>query len=414
MELIEAITILDRLSIERCGRRLQPIEREIVTIAWDNKHYRDIEIYQEQTVKNKALQLWKALSQWLNIKVKKSNLRQIIEEFSFDRTSSTARMTSLREIPRANFYGRSIELRQLEDWIEIESSRLIFIYGIKGIGKTSIAQKLADNLSTKMEYIVWISLQDAPPLLDVLSSIIKQLGGGKSANLPRDRSRAIERTIDYLHKHRCLLILDNADEVLSHDRRDFTKSSLQDYTQFIDRVNSIDRHSCCVTILTEKFRAQDRNYRQLEVGKLDWRSCQRIIDDHELVGTPNEWDLLSKRSDGNPQDLTIIARTIRDVFDRQIASFLDTNVSSYERVETLLRERLDSLSEQEIDVLISISNQSGRTTLERLKTHIDGRIEADRIAIILDKLTRNSLVEVVSDRFILPKLIADYLNEYKV
>jgi hypothetical protein len=394
MQLSEALTILDRLSIQQSGRRLQSIEREILTISWENKPYRNVEQYQEQTVKNKALQLWQYLSELFNIKVKKSNVRQVLEDFSLHESSLDIWSANSCNIPRvrSNFYGRSSELRQLQYWIEVESSQSIFIYGAMGIGKTASAQKLADNLAARLDYIVWISLQKLPPLLDVLSSIIRQLGGGRSAQLPKNLSIAIDRTIGYLQKYRCLLILDNAEAVLSHDPRDTTNSLIQDYLRFIDRVNSVQHQSCCLTILEQKFSSPEYNYRQLELGSLDWRSCQRILDNYELVGSQSEWDLLVRKYDRNPRYLTIIAQTIEHVFHGKIGRFLDSTNSIYDRVQTMLVDRLDCLSPSEIYVLLSISMEGGSITLSQLQNNIGDIIEADRLAIILDKLTIYSLI----------------------
>jgi AAA domain len=417
MQLSEALTILDRLSLRKSGRRLQSIEREIVTIAWEDRRYRDVEKYQEQTVKNKALALWRYLTQLFDTKVKKSNLRQVLEDFSANEVSLEIWRTNSCNIPRgrSNFYGRSIELRQLQYWIEVESIQCIFIHGAMGIGKTSIAQKIAENLSARLDYVVRISLQKAPPLLDILSSIIKQLGGGRSAQLPQNISIAIDRTIGYLQKHRCLLILDDAEAVLNHDPRDSTHPSIQDYLQFIECVNLDQHRSCCLIILEQKFSSPDYSYRQLELGRLDWRSGQRILDNYELSGTQSEWELLVKKYDGNPRYLNIIARTIENGFFGKIGNFLDlNNLTIYDGVQTMLVDRLECLSPAEIYVLNSISMQGGSINLEQLKANIGETIEIDRLVTILDKLMINSLIEKSGDRYSLSKLISQSVRQYSI
>jgi DNA replication protein DnaC len=415
MQLSEALTILDRLSLQQSGRRLQSLEREIVTIAWEDRRYRDVEKYEEQTVKNKALALWRYLTQLFDTKVKKSNLRQVVEDFSAHEISPALWTTNSCNIPRgrSNFYGRSIELRQLQYWIEVESSQCIFIHGAMGIGKTAIAQKIAENLSARLDYVVRISLQKAPPLLDVLSSIIKQLGGGRSAQLPRNISIAIDRTIGYLQKHRCLLILDDAEAVLNHDPRDSTHPSIQDYLQFIERVNLDQHRSCCLIILEQNFSSPDYSYRQLELDRLDWRSCQRILDNYELSGTQAEWELLVKKYHGNPRYLNIIAQTIESVFSGKIDNFLDLhNLTIYDGVQTMLLDRLECLSPAEIYVLNSISIEGGSIGLEQLKSKVSDTIKIDRLVTILDELMMTSLIEGAGDRYSLSKLISQSVRQY--
>jgi predicted GTPase len=129
-----------------------------------------------QTVKNKALLLWKYLSQLLNTKVNKQNMREVLafQNFGgiFSPTSNSVAAADLH----AHAGGRSIELFQLRQWIETDRHKSIFIYGMKGIGKSYIAQKIAELLAPNLDYLVWIPLERPTPLIDLLSIIIKRIG----------------------------------------------------------------------------------------------------------------------------------------------------------------------------------------------------------------------------------------------
>jgi hypothetical protein len=235
MQLSEVLTLIDRLSLEQRGKRLDRIERAILDVSWENQTYQDINICQEQTAKNRARSLWVYLSKLLNTKVNKGNVREVLENLNvLGMGSRSSDPTSLSiDISRSN--GRSSELLQLQQWIEVDRHKLIFIHGMKGIGKSYIAEEIAKILSANLDYLVWIPLEKPTPLIDVLPAIIRRIGSGRSSKLSKNLSAAIDKTIGYLQQNRCLLILDNADAVFSNrqqttDNRQQTTDNRQQTT----------------------------------------------------------------------------------------------------------------------------------------------------------------------------------------
>jgi SpoVK/Ycf46/Vps4 family AAA+-type ATPase len=422
MNFLEVLTFLDRMSIEQRGRRLDRIEREILEISWENKPYKDIKICQEQTAKNKARLLWKHLSKILSTTVKKENVREILESLNMlgmGLRSSNTTTLSTAEIYLSN--RRSIELFQLRQWIEVDRHKLIFIYGMKGIGKSYVAQKIAEILSANLDYLVWISIERPTPLIDVLSIIIRRIGAGRSSKISNDLSTAIDKTIGYLQKNRCLLILENADAVLGNRQQTTEEADrlIEEYRMFFDRLNSIEHNSCCLTILEEKILNLDTNDRQLEIQGLDWQSCQKILAKDELKGTSSEWEILVEKYYGNLQYLKSIAPTIKNVFGGNIRNFLDANILVYDRIEGAIADLMANLSEQEMLVIVCLADRSQDMTLERLKDILSENIEYQKLVKILDKLTGRHLVKLDGDspgerlrqRFVLSDLVAEYVTD---
>jgi GTPase SAR1 family protein len=405
MDLHQSLAILDRLSIEQRSKHLEPLEREILRIAWEKKSYHQTESYQEQTVKNRAVKLWKYLSELLRIKVNKHNLRQVLEGLTSDQPSP-----QLDRTRRSKFYGRLTELWQLQQWIESEQSKLIFLHGMRGIGKTTLIRKLTENLPPNLDQVIWISLKTAPPLIEILPIIIKAVGGGRDAKLSKNIQTAIDKTIGYLKTNRCLLVFDNADLVFNPDERS-NQNLAPDYLQFFNRLNALTGNSCCLTITTEKYLQIQSSDRQLELSRLDRQSCQDLIYASELIGDTATWDSLIDQYQGNPQYLKIVANTISDIFAGNINKFLASNVLVYQQIETLLSQQLDLLSNSEISILIWLAIERRPIDLEQLQLIFSANLSHANTIKILDKLVRKYLIEVTAGIFTLPDLIREYITD---
>jgi energy-coupling factor transporter ATP-binding protein EcfA2 len=404
VKLARAFIIFDRLLMEKRGRGLESIEREILTISWEKDRYSSTKNYQEQTIKNKASRLWKDLSQILGTKIGKQNIRQILAELDLDPTLIDSTLIDL-DRTRSRFFGRVSELYILKSTIEVEQRKLVCLHGMQGIGKTTLVRQYTEQLSSKFDRVIWISLADAPALNEILSTIVKELAGGRSAKLARESSTAIAKTLSYLQQYRCLLILDNADALLNTETSQ-SETLQQIYQQFFEALERVEHRSSCLVITLAR---PPQIELALELQGLDRRSCQQLLEHSDLIGTLQEWEILITKYRGNPQQLQLVANTIRDLFERQIAKFIAANIPIVARIELLLSAQIDKLSAMELAILSYLSLQTSPVTLDRL-VEIYPQLVDTQIIEIVDKLVGKYLIEVRDERFSLPEIIQAYFH----
>ena len=109
--------------------------------------------------------------------------------------------------------GREEEIHTLQHWIADDRCRVVSIVGIGGIGKSSLAVTVARQVRSQFEVVLFRSLQNAPPLADVLDQTIRAVSG-QQATPPDGVPDKIALLVQLFRERRCLLILDNLEAIM--------------------------------------------------------------------------------------------------------------------------------------------------------------------------------------------------------
>jgi transcriptional regulator with XRE-family HTH domain len=87
------------------------------------------------------------------------------------------------------FVGRTEELMRLRRWVLEERCRVVAALGFGGIGKTSLAARLARDVAPSFLRVYWRSLRNAPPVAEWLAGAIGFLSDQQMVPPPSEAER---------------------------------------------------------------------------------------------------------------------------------------------------------------------------------------------------------------------------------
>jgi WD40 repeat protein len=477
--------------------RLSQLQKTVFCHAWEEQSYLEIARrsgYELGYVKQTGSQLWQLLSHALNEKVTKHNVQDVlkhkmrtedwgrktelqtepvslavsesitthspllhprvsaalspIESLTPPSIAPPQQATILNPAPRppkcdwgdavdvSVFYGRAAELATLEQWIMHDRCRLVGLFGMGGIGKTSLSVKLAKQLTTpandpqSFEFVIWRSLRNAPPLGDLLADLMRFLSDQQNVALSDTLDGQLRQLMGYLRQHRCLILLDNGETLMGQsDRNSGYLPGYEGYAQLWQWIGETEHQSTVVLTSREKpsgiasREGKTLPVRSLRLTGLSAEVGQVLFNAKgEFVGTEAEWNTLVDHYAGNPLALKMVAPVIQDLFDGQIASFLDCSQTGslvFGDIQDLLAQQIDRLSSLEHQVMYWLAIVRKPITLSQLRFYLTPTVSLSQLLEALSSLerrflidkTKPTLVEKAQVRFTLQPVVMEYLTE---
>jgi len=446
MKVEEALATLEEILGKGALNDLQEL---IVRQSWEQKTYPEIAAssgYDDGYIKYVGFQLWKALSDALGERVSKNNFRSALRRWrslnnsakwdageTRDSGLSTEHPllnTSVRiqdsaltchqkwgeAIDVSVFYGRSAELATLEQWIIQHRCRLVAVLGIGGVGKTALSVKLAEQIQDKFEYVIWRSLHNAPTIDYLLASVIPFISDRQEIALPENVSSRSLKLLDYLQKHRCLLVLDNVETILSGSKAGHYREGYEEYGELFKRIGELRHNSCLVLTSREKpkevatLEGKSLPVRSFTLSGLTTTDGQEIFKNKgNFIGSASDWQTLIQSYAGNPLALKIVATTISDLFAGDVARFLAQGAVIFGDIQDLLNQQFNRLSDLETEIMYWLAINREPVAISELQADILSLLTPAQLIGLIEFLERRSLIESAG-LFTLQPVLMEYVT----
>ncbi|MEO0808409.1 MAG: WD40 repeat domain-containing protein, partial [Cyanobacteria bacterium J06643_4] len=319
----------------------------------------------------------------------------------------------------AQFLGRHRDLDTLQSWVVRDRCRMIGIFGIGGIGKTTLSVKLAQQLQNRYDFVIWRSLCNAPLPQTLLTGLLKRLSHYQETqqSLPDAAETLISALIPYLQNNRCLLVLDNAETILQSGKYcGQFRAGYEAYGTLFERIGNLSHQSCLLLTSREipsifsTLSGVSLPVRSYCLPGLTTQEGQQLLQKKETFsGSAQQWETLVQLYRGNPLALQIAGATIVDVFNGNLTDFLAQKIIVFDDIIALLKEQFERLCVVEKEIMYWLAIEREPITLSDLQTDILTPLPARSFLESIQSLLRRSLVIKTAHGFTQQPVVMEYI-----
>ncbi|WNZ22659.1 AAA family ATPase [Leptolyngbya sp. NK1-12] len=446
----EALAILDQVLQQE---HLSDVQEIVFRQCWVGQTYAEIAEnvgYDTGYIKDVGAKLWQFLSTAFGEKVTKNNIQAVLRRYqqTHPHPNPTPSPPSSPPTPPphpltpspphppthcdwgdaidvSSFYGRAEELQTLTQWLTESRCRVVSLLGMGGIGKTSLSVKLAQQLATvqsqPFRHIIWRSLRNAPTAAEMLADWLRYLSPQPETDLdlPEDLNGRLTRLIQELRAAPCLLILDNAETILrSGEYSGYFRPEHEGYGEIFKRLAELPHRSCLLLTSRESPRplmvleGETLPVRAMRLSGISEAEARKILQAKgSFAGTPTDWQELTRRYGGNPLALKVVATTIQELFDGDIAAFLAEGTTVFDDIRYLLGQQFDRLSHLEQGIMYWLAINREPMLIAELQADLIPAVSKSKLIEAIGILRWRSLIEKTANHYTQQPVIMEYVTE---
>ncbi len=358
------------------------------------------------------------------------------------------------------FWGRAPELAELVTCVTQAQCRVVAILGMGGMGKTMLAIRLAQQLvgagreseahsmplrqelissttlfsgsetppretaallavATALEtipqfdFVIWRSLRDAPPIEQTLTDLIQFLSHYQETELPASVEGKLQRVMHFLKQQRCLLVLDNVESILS-DRLGHYQPGYEAYGELVRRMGATTHQSCLILTSREQPKEvaalEGQGAYVLRLKGMDHEAVRGLLAAKRLTAQEGDFDRLVTLYEGNPLALKIAATAIQELFNGDVAQFLQQGTTVFGDIAELLDQQFQRLSPLEQQVMYWLAINREGSTIADLAQDL-APMPRRHLLDALAALARRHLIETKLAQFTQQPVVMEYVGD---
>jgi AAA ATPase domain len=251
-----------------------------------------------------------------------------------------------------DFYGRKPELDQLQTWAENPNCRLIVLYGLDGIGKSSLVAQLIKQVRGNFHRIEWKTFSYGDAVELTLIDLLQQLD--PKGSFDRLTTQQLHERLWQQLQQRCLIVLEQEQDdntVKFDDYKQLLRKLLQTYGK---------SHQSCILLITSYEKPDDvtavANHRDaaksLHLNGVDLATGLEILKHKEpkLVNNIEMATELVQRFGGYPLALKLVSSHIRDRYHGDVQAFLN-HLYVPQSIEDMIKRSIDDLGQPALTIL---------------------------------------------------------------
>ncbi len=394
MDFEEILALVNKAVWEKTGRNLRAPETVILKGTWQGLTYEQMskpasEYSENYLMRDVGRDLWKLLSNVLGEDVNKSNFRYVMQQRQHTSiwSSQSDNYSQLQHLTKVDwgdapdtsvFYGREKELETLQQWIVKDNCNLVFITGLAKMGKTFLVAKLVEDIQNNFDYVIWRSLGKVNFQKVLEDWFYYFYPDGDRDNLLKNEEQLKEQLRECLRKHKCLLIIDDIDEMSSNQQE-----------LDIDRENIIttiaaETHNSCLLVIGKVIpqkinlliAEKPRINRLISLARYTEEDIEKILHQETLTYNQQDVTWLYEKCLGIPKSLTSRLQKIKAYCNNNIATYRSLTEHHTENNKT---KPTDTISEIITKIIFSKLSETAQKIIYFLYKQKNKQAPIDKI-----------------------------------